>query len=95
MISFDWCPQMQGTGLYDKTEMAVIVVNGDQEDEIVAPGHNRPDGSAYSWQSAALDLSQVKVDKNTKLIIRNSNAAWGDKTAHRFYLDNIRIYYLP
>ena len=94
-ISFDWCPQQQGSGMFDKTEMAVIFVNGDDETEVVAPGHTRPDGSAYSWQHAILDISDVKINKNTKIIIRNSNAAFADKSAHRFYLDNVRIAYVP
>lgn len=94
-ISFDWCPQMQGDGMYDKTEMAVIIENGGEEVEIVAPGHTRENNSAYSWQRATLDLSKVKIDTNTKITIRNSNAAFADKTAHRFYLDNIKISYIP
>ncbi len=94
-ISFDWCPQMQGDGMYDKTEMAVIVMNGDVETEIVAPGHSRADNSPYSWQNADLSLAGVELNEKTKIIIRNSNDAWAQKTAHRFYLDNIKIYYLP
>lgn len=95
MISFDWCPQMQGDGMYDKTEMAVIVINGEEQIEIVAPGHSRVDSSPYSWQNAVLDLSNVTITENTRLLIRNSNDAWAQKTAHRFYLDNIKVYYLP
>lgn len=95
MISFDWCPQMQGDGMYDKTEMAVIVINGEEQIEIVAPGHSRADSSPYSWQNAVLDLSNVTINENTRLLIRNSNDAWAQKTAHRFYLDNIKVYYLP
>lgn len=94
-ISFDWCPQMQGDGMYDKTEMAVIIDNGNDVVEKVAPAHNRADSSPYSWQKATLDLSDVKLDTKTKITIRNSDAAFKDKTAHRFYLDNIKISYIP
>lgn len=92
-ISFDWCPQQQGDGMFDKTEMAVIIVNGEVSTEFKAPVHTWPDSSAYSWTTADIDLSGAKITKDTKIIIRNTDDAWAQKTAHRFYIDNIKIYY--
>lgn len=92
-ISFDWCPQKQGEGMFDKTEMAVIIVNGESSKEFKAPVHAWPDKADYSWTTADIDLEGAEITKDTKIIIRNTDDAWAQKSAHRFYIDNIKIYY--
>ena len=90
-VEFDWCPQQQGSGMYDLTKMAVIVVNGEEEVEFAAPEYTWPDGADYSWTHAVVPLTGATVNETTKLIIRNTNEAWVDTTAHRFYLDNVKV----
>lgn len=91
-ISFDWCPMKQGSGVFDKTEMAVIVENGEDVKEYPAAKEEWADKADYSWKTSVISLADAKIDANTKLTIRNTDAAWAMTSAHRFFLDNIKIY---
>ncbi|MDE6071823.1 MAG: hypothetical protein K2G53_04645 [Muribaculaceae bacterium] len=91
-VSFDWCSQKQGDGVWDATEMAVIVVNGEDEAEFAAPKHEWEVGGDYSWAHAEVSLKGATINENTKLVIRDTNEGWAMTSAHRFYLDNIKVY---
>lgn len=92
IVSFDWCPMKQGSGMFDKTQMAVIVENGDDTKAFDAKEESWEDNADYSWKTSTISLAGAKLDSDTKLIIRNTDAGWVMTSAHRFFLDNIKVY---
>ncbi len=93
IMAFDWCSQRQGTGVWDGTKLVVVVKNGDNEVQFEVPEHKYVKGGAYYWTNARIDLGTIKIDKNTKITIRNCDEQWpGDSNgALRWFLDNIKI----
>lgn len=92
LVSFDWCPMKQGDGVFDGTQMAVIVENGEDVKEFKAETLKWEDKSDYAWKNSVISLTGAKIDAATKLTIRNNNEEWAKKTAHRFFIDNIKVY---
>lgn len=41
--------------------------------------------------SVSIDLSSVKIDKDTEISIRNCDEQWPCAEAARYHLDNIKI----
>ncbi len=91
ILAFDWCSQRQGTGVWDATDLVVIVNNDGTETVFEVPVYHFPQDAKYEWKNARIDLSSVKVDKNTKISIRNSDEQWPSAKALRWFLDNIKI----
>ncbi len=90
-LSFVWSSQRQGSGVVDPTELVVILKNGDEETPVATLQHGIPDNGKLVWVNADVDLSGAKVDKNTRIIIRNTDAQWPNSKALRWFLDNIKI----
>lgn len=91
ILAFDWCSQRQGSGVWDATDLVVIVNNDGTETVFEVPVYHFPQDAKYEWKNARIDLSSVKVDKNTKISIRNSDEQWPSAKALRWFLDNIKI----
>ena len=91
MIAFDWCSQRQGSGVWDATDLVVVVKNGDAETVFDVPEHRWIKDERYYWTTAKVDLSGVTVDKNTKITIRNADDQWPHASTRRWFIDNIKI----
>ena len=91
-VSFDWCPMKQGSGMFDKTELCVIVENGDDVRYVDAPVATWEDNADYEWKTAVVSLAGITVNDNTKLTIRTTEANWELTTAQRWFIDNIKVY---
>lgn len=91
ILAFDWCSQRQGSGVWDATDLVVIVNNDGTETVFEVPVYHFPQDAKYEWKNARIDLSSVKVDKNTKISIRNSDEQWPSAKALRWFIDNIKI----
>lgn len=99
ILSFDWCSQRRGnseTAVWDPTALVVIVKNGDEEKQYLAPTHTFEDGSAYEWVNATVNLKDAKIDTETRITIRNIDAQWPGKKADdtdkcRWFIDNIKL----
>ncbi len=89
VLSFDWCPMRQGSGKIDPVNLYVVVENDGDSMEIDVPTHNWEDGHVLEWIKATVDLSEVKVNKDTKITI--TQREWEVGTANRWFLDNIKI----
>lgn len=103
MLTFNWSPMRQGdpgkdNRKYDPVHLIVIVENDGQETKINVPGHTLVTGGKHEWMKAEIDLSGLKVDKNTKITIRNCDDEWpvinptdGTATVNRWFFDNVKI----
>lgn len=91
-ISFDWCPQRQGSGVIDPTELVVIVKNGEDEKQFLVPGHGIEKDGDLKWVPADIDLSGATLDKNSRITIRNIDSQMKSSKALRWHLDNVKVY---
>lgn len=91
-MSFDWCSMKQGSGVFDKTNLVVIVENGDNDIQYPVPAHIWEDNQDFEWVSATINLGTVTVDADTKISVRTTDEDWNTKTAHRWFIDNIKLY---
>lgn len=91
LITFDWSVQRQGSGVFDDTKLVVIVKNGAAESQFEVPAHDFKDNDAYRWIPVSIELTGVKIDKDTQITIRNCDDQWGTAPAFRYHIDNIKI----
>ena len=98
-VGFDWCPMMQGAGtnyVYDKTQLAVWVVNGTDTVYVNSTKQEWPNGTAdganYEWKHSVAELKNVTINKDTKLIICTDKESWDQTNARRWFIDNIKVY---
>lgn len=89
VLEFQWCPMRQGSGAIDPVNLIVIVENGGKETTFDVPTHGWADGHKLEWIKATVDLSSVKIDANSKITIRQTQ--WPLASAHRWFIDNIKI----
>ena len=89
--SFDWCSMRQGSGVWDATNLCIIIDNGGNEEFYNAPVDLRADNDPYYWSHATISLGKVTINKNTKITIRTTEEDWAMKTAHRWFIDNIKF----
>lgn len=96
ILSFDWCPFAAKGFVYDPAEVVIILENGGKETQIPVPGHDLEKGEAYRWIHQEIPLDGHKVDKDTRISLRNCDAQFPESTAVyktcRWFLDNIKIY---
>lgn len=96
-ISFKWTPMASGAKVYDKTEAVVIVENGTDK-KVYTFTKDIPDESDYKWYEEDIDLTGIKIDKNTKITFRNSDNQFPDygtvaeKKVARWFLDDVKVY---
>ena len=89
VMSFDWCPMRQGSGVIDPVNLIVIITNGTNEETFDIPEAGFENGHRLEWIRAEVDLSGVPITKDTQITIRQTN--WQLPTANRYFLDNIEI----
>ncbi|RNC66270.1 hypothetical protein D7D25_04225 [Proteiniphilum sp. X52] len=89
VMSFDWCPMRQGSGVIDPVNLIVIVKNGSDEMEFSIPPAGFENGQKLEWIRAEVALTGVVLTKETTITIRQTN--WQLATANRYFLDNIEI----
>lgn len=88
-MSFDWCPQRQGSGIIDPVNLIIIIKNGDNEVTFDIPESGFEQHQKLEWIKAEVELTGVEITKETKITIRQTN--WQLPTANRYFLDNIEI----
>lgn len=89
VMSFNWCPMRQGSGVIDPVNLIVIITNGTNEVTFDIPEAGFENGHRLEWIRAEVDLSGITITKETKITIRQTN--WQLPTANRYFLDNIEI----
>lgn len=89
VMSFNWCPMRQGSGVIDPVNLIVIITNGTNEVTFDIPEAGFENGHRLEWIRAEVDLSGVPITKETQITIRQTN--WQLPTANRYFLDNIEI----
>lgn len=89
VLSFDWCPMRQGSGIIDPVDLIVIVENEGNEVKFYIPKSGFDTGQKLKWIKAEVKLTGVKITKDTKITIRQTQ--WPKASAHRWFLDNIEI----
>ena len=91
-LTFDWSSQRQGSGNWDATEIVVIVKNGDAEEVVFTHACTMEKDAAYAWENLEVALpATLTYNKDTRIVIRNSDAQWGSSKAYRYFLDNIAL----
>ncbi len=89
-LSFDWTKQRQGSGLYDPTQLVVIVENGTEVTQFAVPKLDIEDGAVMSWTPTSVTLKGVKVDASTVIKVRPEDAQWSVSGQHRWFVDNFK-----
>lgn len=89
VLSFDWCPMRQTSGVVDPVNLIVIVDNGGNEAQFDIPESGFENGHKLEWIKAEVELTGVKITKDTKITIRQTQ--WPAATANRWFLDNIEL----
>ena len=89
-LSFDWTKQRQGSGLYDPTQLVVIVENGTEVTQFPVPTLDIEDGAVMSWTNTSVTLTGVKVDANTVIKVRPEDKQWSVSGQHRWFVDNFK-----
>lgn len=93
VLSFDWTPAKSAAGVYDLSEIVIVVTNGASSVQIPVPARPQANGAAHRWFREEITLTGVTVNADTKITLRNIDSQWGDvKGVFRWYLDNIKIY---
>ncbi len=95
-LSFDASSQRRGSGMWDPTELVVIVKNGEDVKTypVVLPRPADTDGEPFTdfkWENLSVVLEGAVIDKNTTISIRNSDAQWPGSNALRWFMDNISL----
>lgn len=96
-IQFDWTPMTDGgKKVWDHTEIVVVVNNNGEEFQFPVPSVALEDGtSLYQWFNVDITMSGVKINKDSRITIRNVDADYPDCGAgvkKRWFLDNIKVY---
>ena len=91
LLTFDTCTQRQGSGVFDDTELVVIVETGTARSEFEFPVPHPEKDEAYKWYKVEVDLEGVTVTPDTKITIRNADSQWPSSSALRWYLDNLKL----
>lgn len=89
-LSFDWTKQRQGSGLYDPTQLVVIVENGTEVTQFPVPTLDIEDGAVMSWTPTSVTLKGVKVDASTVIKVRPEDKQWSVSGQHRWFVDNFK-----
>ncbi|MDL2323015.1 hypothetical protein LJC52_03415 [Bacteroidales bacterium OttesenSCG-928-A17] len=89
VMSFDWCPMRQGSGTIDPVNLIIIVENEGVEATFDVPVSGFPSGQKLYWIRAEIELTGVKITKDTKITLRQTQ--WPAATANRWFLDNVEI----
>lgn len=90
-LSFDWYTQRQGSGVFDPTQIVVIITTGSDETHVTIPLLGLAEGSAAKWVRASVELGDVKIDNTTRITIRNVDSQLGSAKALRWHIDNIKV----
>lgn len=93
-VSFDWAPQRQTGGAYDKTHLAIYVGDGTETGSRVnLEDHTIASGSALEWHHVDVPFDSFTLKGTDRITIRPGANQWpGGKTAaYRFYLKDLKI----
>lgn len=96
-VKFDWTPMTDGgKKVWDQTEIVVVVeTNGTETQFPVAPANLEDGKSLYQWINEDIVLNGIKVNKDSRVTIRNIDADFPDCGAgvkKRWFIDNIKVY---
>lgn len=75
----------------DPTKLVVIIENGEDEKQFEVPEHGLENGARLEWIPVSINLGTIKVDKDTKITIRNNDDQWPIAKAMRWFIDNIKV----
>lgn len=94
ILSFDWCTMRRGNGSFDKTEIVVLVKNGEVTTPFIVKPLEIEDNADFKWYPATVKLEGVKLTKDSQISIRNVDSQWpaGAKDLYRYFLDNLKVY---
>lgn len=91
VLSFDWYSQRQGSGVFDATEIVVIVTNGSESVQFPVPALNLNTGDKAAWTRAEIKLDGVTLNNTTRITIRNIDSQLKSTKALRWHIDNIKL----
>ena len=90
-LSFDWYTQRQGTGVFDPTEIVVIITTDGNETRYNVPKLNFADNAKAEWTHANIPLTGCTLTKDTRITIRNIDSQLKSTKALRWHIDNITL----
>lgn len=97
-VSFIWCPDRNNNTAkkFDSTDVVVVVDNGEGDVEYpsvpftyVNENNEKIESGDYAWHYVKVDLGDVKLTKDSKIKIRNSQSMMNTSGRHAFFLDNL------
>ncbi len=98
-LSFNWFPfragGKAGEGVYDKTDLVVIVANGSVEKQFAVPEVRPADGLRYEWYPVSISLDKVTINKDTRISVRPADAQYLPNGAvtgnYRYCIDKFKV----
>lgn len=98
-LHFNWFPfragSKAGSGVYDDTELVVIVANGESEKQFLVPPVHPEEGARYQWYPASIALTDVTINKDTRISVRNIDAQFlpngAIKGVHRYCINDFKV----
>ena len=98
-FSFDWFPfrkgSAAGSGVYDDTNLVVIVTNGSDEKQYKVPEVKPEEGSRYVWHPVSIALTDVTINKDTRISVRPEDSQYLPNGAvsgnYRFCINNFKV----
>ena len=93
-VSFDWAPQRQASGTYDKTHLAVYVGDGTAAgSRINLEDHTLSANAPLEWQHVDVKFDNYTLTGTDRITIRPGANQWpgGTSSAFRFYLKDLKI----
>lgn len=90
-LTFDWYSQRQGSGVFDPTELVVIVTNGSDATQFPVAPLTFQTGDKAAWTRAEISLTGLTLTKDTRITIRNADSQLTSAKALRWHIDNITL----
>lgn len=92
VLSFDWYSQRQGSGVFDPTELTVIVETPDTDPvSFAVPTLTFESGAEAHWTRAEVALTGARLTKESRIHIRNIDSQLKSGKALRWHIDNIKL----
>lgn len=93
VLKFDWCAMRQGSGVWDPTELVIIVSYNGTNTNYTMDAWNFEDGAKYAWVNHTTEIPAGAIGKGATITIRNTDSQWPDEKgrALRWFIDNITL----
>lgn len=91
VLSFDWYSQRQGSGVFDPTEIVIIVATGTDTLSYAVPKLEFENNAEAKWTRVNITLTGATLTSSSRITIRNIDSQLKSTKALRWHIDNIKL----